>query len=97
MEAMAPDLNSVPLSPRDAFRSQQASASSSRRASQLMGPPPAPVALPGSAGNGGARDSTHMLSSSPSQSINMAADNTGVGVGPGILDTYPESPSHAVR
>ncbi|MCJ1398930.1 hypothetical protein MMC11_002131 [Xylographa trunciseda] len=74
---MAPDLNTVPPSPRDAFLSLQSSASSSRRASQLMGPPPAPAAS--------ARESSNMQPSSPDQPSNTMADNTGVGSGPGPL------------
>lgn len=74
---MAPDLNTVPSSPRDAFRSLQSSASSSRRASQLMGPPPAPAAL--------ARELTNMQHGSSGQPFNTMADNTGVGAGPGPL------------
>ncbi|MCJ1285611.1 hypothetical protein MMC26_004952 [Xylographa opegraphella] len=74
---MAPDLNSVPPSPRDAFRSLQSSASSSRRASQLANPPTAPAAL--------AREFTHMQPSPSGQAHNIMADNTGVGGGPGPL------------
>lgn len=77
---MAPDLNSVPFSPRSRAPSTTTtsattapipishSGSSSRRVSQIMGPPPRPHS-PASPGLG--------------NSLLSPADNTGVGVGPG--------------
>ncbi|KAL2047687.1 hypothetical protein N7G274_000729 [Stereocaulon virgatum] len=67
---MAPDLNSLPPSPYTPRRNT----SSSRRASHMMGPPPAPLSP----------HSTHsptLTSREPPTSM----DNTGVGVGPGPL------------
>ncbi|MCJ1368178.1 hypothetical protein MMC16_007319 [Acarospora aff. strigata] len=86
---MAPDLNSVPASPRTiASSSRPTSTSSSRRASQLMGPPPLPLASPG-----GSLPQQSYLSGQPpaiQASSNMAnttasPDNAGVGMGPGPL------------
>lgn len=82
---MAPDLNSVPLSPHGTFRSLQTSASSSRRASQLMGPPPAPATMPAAGGLAAARDSIVHPPHPSTSALTASADNTGVGMGPGSL------------
>ncbi|KAI9881256.1 MAG: hypothetical protein M1830_005542 [Pleopsidium flavum] len=87
---MAPDLNSVPTSPRNiALSSRPTSTSSSRRASQLMGPPPLPLASPGGSlpqqytmsGHPPAPPNTSSMASSTTSTL----DNAGVGVGPGPL------------
>ncbi|KAK2759338.1 hypothetical protein FQN54_002816 [Arachnomyces sp. PD_36] len=79
---MAPDLNSVPFPPRSQTSTTTSastttapipisnSGSSSRRVSQIMGPPPRPHS-PASPGLG--------------SSLLSTGDNTGVGVGPGPL------------
>ena len=82
---MAPDLNSVPPSPRHGFRSPHTSTASSRRTSQPMGPPPAPVVDAGSRSSHVTRDGAFFAPSPVMTLQSVAADNTGVGFGPGVF------------
>jgi hypothetical protein len=89
---MAPDLNSVPPSPRpSASTPHNTSRTASRRTSQQMAPPHPPLStlsyniLPS---NQSAVNHASPPLSSPTIPIAMAAapgDNTGVGTGPGPL------------
>ena len=82
---MAPDLNSVPSSPRNVFRSSQTSTASSRRTSQPMGPPPALIVDAGSRSSHVPRDGALLAPVPVMAPQSVAADNTGVGVGPGMF------------
>src|SRR4051812_24865228 len=90
---MAPDLNSVPASPRPIPRSSQpASTASSRRASQMMAPPPLPLTSPTTASPSSVQPTTATYMpglGSPGVGGIMASvpvgDNTGVGAGPGPM------------
>lgn len=75
---MAPDLNSVPASPRELAETQPLNQSSSRRSSRIMAPPSVPVA-----GSSGFTGQTIV----PGSTLGSAAagDNTGVGSGPGPM------------
>lgn len=92
LNRMAPDLNSVPPSPRPAASSPYAtSRTTSRRASQQMGPPPLPPSSPSynilPSNQNAVNQATSPLAS-PTMPLAMAmgtGDNTGVGTGPGPL------------
>lgn len=88
-ETMAPDLNSVPASPRNVSasqagtRSQQPSLPSSRRASQIypMNPPPLPLASLGGAIPTAALPNSGHLPFPPLSPGSMSAEsNTGVPI-----------------
>jgi hypothetical protein len=92
LNKMAPDLNSVPPSPRPAASSPHISSrTASRRASQQMGPPPLPPSSPSYnilPSNQNAVNQASSPMASPTIPLSMAAgigDNTGVGTGPGPL------------
>lgn len=83
---MAPDLNSVPASPRpstDSTRQSNATLSNSRRASQQMPPPPLPLSpvisniLPS--------NQQAVANMPPLHSPGLMPDQTAVGIGPGPL------------
>ena len=74
---MAPDLNSVPPSPRISLRT---SLSAARRTSQPMAPPPAPLS---STPMNTHLPSANLPATPVGTSIPTTADNTGVGMGPG--------------
>jgi hypothetical protein len=92
---MAPDLNSVPPSPRPLATSSSSSritsVPASRRASQQMAPPPLPLsALNVLPSNQSAVNNPNVPMASPGLSGVMTTatplgDNTGVGAGPGPL------------
>lgn len=93
---MAPDLNSVPASPRPLAASTSpriTSRNTSRRASQQMAPPPLPPTSPLNILPSNQSAVNHIgsppLVSPTMQSTTMTAapigDNTGVGTGPGPL------------
>ncbi|TVY39752.1 hypothetical protein LOCC1_G005480 [Lachnellula occidentalis] len=89
---MAPDLNSVPPSPRPLSSPRLTSTTASRRASQQMAPPAiAPASLNILPSNQNAVNHTSPPLASPNMPATggsaggIAADNTGVGTGPGPL------------
>lgn len=67
-KVMAPDLNTVPSSPRNGRRT------STSRISEPMAPPPAPIAT---------LSSQNLRENAASSMSSTTGDNTGVGVGPG--------------
>jgi len=85
--SMAPDLNSVPAAPVNiASSSRPTSTSSSRRASQLMGPPPLPLASPGAILPQQSISTGQTPLPPPMSNIigsTTSPDNAGVGIGPG--------------
>lgn len=72
IQEMAPDLNSLPPSP---YSPRRIASMSSRRAGNIMAPPPAPISPPA--------QSPTIMSSEPMANM-TSGDNTGVGVGPGM-------------
>jgi hypothetical protein len=80
---MAPDINQLPPSPRPSGPpSVTTSRTSSRRASQLMGPPPLPITSPVPHH---AQVASSSLSNTGPTSMPSNVDNTGVGGGPGPM------------